>query len=142
MRTLLRRIAHALQNRRHERELAEEIAFHREMKQQELEAGGVPARDAAIQAPRALGNDALAVNRARDIWIWPWLQDLSQDVRFACRLLVMSDRVISRRCGSDWLAAAASPRRMAAPARTRSSSISALRRCTFPTPIRSASGSA
>ena len=92
MRTLLRRIAYAVQKRRHERELAEEIAFHREMKRQELEASGLPPRDAAIAAQRALGNDALAVNQARDIWIWPWLQDLSQDVRFACRLLLKDRR--------------------------------------------------
>jgi len=24
---------------------------------------------------------------ARDVWVWPWLQDLAQDVRFAARLL-------------------------------------------------------
>jgi putative ABC transport system permease protein len=92
MRKLLRRIAHALQTRRHERELADEIAFHREMTQQEIEARGVPSRDAAIEARRVLGNDALAVNRARDVWIWPWLQDLSQDVRFAGRLLLKDRR--------------------------------------------------
>lgn len=92
MRTLLRRIAYALQKRRHERELADEIAFHREMKQREIEESGVPARDAAIATARALGNDALAVNHARDVWIWPWLQDLSQDVRFACRLLLKDRR--------------------------------------------------
>jgi predicted permease len=92
MRTLLRRIAYALQKRRHERELADEIAFHREMKQQEIESSGLPSRDAAIEAQRALGNDALAVNHARDVWIWPWLQDLSQDVRFACRLLLKDRR--------------------------------------------------
>ena len=92
MRTLLRRIVYALQRRRHERELADEIAFHREMKQQELEANGVPARDAVFEAQRALGNDALAANRARDVWIWPWLQDLSQDVRFAGRLLLKDRR--------------------------------------------------
>jgi predicted permease len=92
MRTLLRRIAYALQKRRHEQELADEIAFHREMKQQEIEASGVPRRDAAIEAQRALGNDALALNRARDVWIWPWLQDLSQDIRFASRLLLKDRR--------------------------------------------------
>jgi predicted permease len=28
----------------------------------------------------------LTQNRVRDVWIWPWLQDLWQDVRFALRL--------------------------------------------------------
>jgi hypothetical protein len=50
MRTLLRRIAYALQKRRHERELADEIAFHRDMTQREIEACGVPSRDAAVAA--------------------------------------------------------------------------------------------
>jgi putative ABC transport system permease protein len=56
--------------RRHEAELAEEMQFHREL------AG---ARD--------FGNDALARNRARDVWIAPCLQDLSLDLRFAARVL-------------------------------------------------------
>jgi putative ABC transport system permease protein len=87
MRKLLRRLRNVVSRRRFERELSEELAFHREMKQQEFESQGLPARDAAIAAQRALGNDALSVNHARDVWIWPWLQDLSQDARFAVRLL-------------------------------------------------------
>jgi predicted permease len=65
-----RRLRYLLQWRRHEAELAEEMQFHREL------AG---ARD--------FGNDALARNRARDVWMAPWLQDISQDVRFALRVL-------------------------------------------------------
>ena len=92
MRKLLRRLHYAVSQRRRERELSEELAFHRDMKQQEFESQGLPARDAAIAAQRALGNDALSVNHARDVWIWPWLQDLSQDVRFAVRLLLKERR--------------------------------------------------
>jgi hypothetical protein len=92
MRMLLRRLRYALQQRRHERELAEELAFHREMKERELGDAGVPPVEIANAAQRALGNDVLARNRARDVWIWPWLQDLSQDVRFAGRLLLKDRR--------------------------------------------------
>ena len=92
MRKLLRRLRYAVSQRRRERELSEELAFHRDMKQQEFESQGLPARDAAIAAQRALGNDALSVNHARDVWIWPWLQDLSQDVRFGVRLLLKERR--------------------------------------------------
>ncbi len=35
---------------------------------------------------------ALAQNHARDVWIWPWLQDIVQDVRFAVRLFVKDRR--------------------------------------------------
>jgi predicted permease len=88
MRTLLRRLRYAISRRRLERELEEEITFHREMRQQELEAEGTLPAAAASAARRALGNDALACNQSRDVWIWPWLQDLTQDIRFAGRLLV------------------------------------------------------
>ncbi|HUE88745.1 MAG TPA: ADOP family duplicated permease [Vicinamibacterales bacterium] len=70
MRRVLRRIRYLLRLRHHDAELAEEMRFHKEL------AGA-----------RAFGNDALAQNRARDIWIAPWLQDISQDVRFAVRVL-------------------------------------------------------
>ena len=70
MTRLLRRIRYLLRLRHHEAELAEEMRFHQEL------AG---ARD--------FGNDALARNRARDVWIAPWLQDISQDLRFAVRVL-------------------------------------------------------
>jgi putative ABC transport system permease protein len=92
MRKLLRRLRYALAHRRFERELAEELAFHREMKQREFESRGLSGREAANAAQRALGNDALSVNHARDVWIWPWLQDLSQDLRFAVRLLLKDRR--------------------------------------------------
>jgi putative ABC transport system permease protein len=92
MRTLLRRLRYAIAHRRRERELEEEIAFHREMRRQELEAEGTPSAAAASAARRALGNDALARNQAHDVWIWPWLQDLTQDIRFAGRLLLKDRR--------------------------------------------------
>ena len=50
MRKLLRRLHYAVSQRRRERELSEELAFHRDMKQQEFESQGLPARDAAIAA--------------------------------------------------------------------------------------------
>ena len=37
---------------------------------------------------RALGNVGVARDEVRDVWIPPWLQGLSQDLRFAVRLLV------------------------------------------------------
>jgi putative ABC transport system permease protein len=87
MRQMFRRVWFAIRHRQRDDELAEEMAFHRAMKQDEMEARGMDPADAALAARRAFGSAALARDRARDVWIWPWLQDILQDVRFAARLL-------------------------------------------------------
>jgi hypothetical protein len=87
MRQLLRRAWYTVRYGRHEADLAEEMAFHREMTRRELEGGGLEPTEAAFAARRAFGNAPLARDRARDVWIWPWVQDLCRDVRFASRLL-------------------------------------------------------
>jgi putative ABC transport system permease protein len=92
MRQLVRRISYALRRRRIEADLAEELAFHQAMRQQDFEARGMTPADAALAARRAIGNTALARNDARDVWIWPWLQDVSQDVRFGARILAKDRR--------------------------------------------------
>jgi putative ABC transport system permease protein len=80
MRQMLRRVWHFIGRRQFERDLAEELDFHRQMAQEEL--GSV----------RAVGNATLARDEARDVWTWPWLQDGVQDARFACRLLLKDRR--------------------------------------------------
>jgi predicted permease len=71
MRQLVFRLWHLLRRRHFERELAEEMAFHR-----------------AMTSPREFGSVALAQDNARDVWLWPWLQSAAQDLRFAARLLI------------------------------------------------------
>ncbi len=71
-------------------DLAEELEFHRAMKQRELERNGLPERDARLQAHRAMGNIGLARDRARDLWQPRWLQGFGLDFRLALRLLVAS----------------------------------------------------
>jgi predicted permease len=87
MLAVLRRLWFAIRRRRFERELAEELAFHHEMKQRELEADGLGAVEARHAADRALGSLALAQDRSRDVWQPRWLQGLGQDVRLAIRSL-------------------------------------------------------
>ena len=87
MRYLLRRLWYVMRQRRLEADLAEEMEFHREMTQRELEARSPDSTEASFAARRAFGSAALARDRARDVWIAIWLQDLSRDVRFALRLL-------------------------------------------------------
>ncbi len=69
------------------RELDEEMRLHREMKERELVAGGVPADEARYAAARALGNAAALHERGKDAWGWRWLEDFLQDLRFGARML-------------------------------------------------------
>jgi predicted permease len=87
MRELLHRVLYFLRRRQSEADLAEEMAFHREMKARDLVQEGSQSAEADRAAQRAFGSTALAGDQARDVWIWPWLQDIAQDFRFAVRLM-------------------------------------------------------
>ncbi len=87
MRKVLRRLRYLFRQRQAEADLADELAFHREMKEQELEAGGLAGTEARFAVRRALGSAALAQDRARDVWLPVWLQGLGQDLRLAVRSL-------------------------------------------------------
>jgi len=87
VRKLVRRAWFVVRQQQLEADLEEEMDFHRQMKKRDLVEGGLEPVDAVRASQRAFGSAALAHNRARDIWIWPWLQDVAQDVRFAARLL-------------------------------------------------------
>ena len=92
MRNLIRRIWYIATGRRQEQDLADEVAFHREMKAQELRERGVGERDVVAATRRALGNDLSARQQSRDVWVPPWLQDISQDIRFGARMLIKDRR--------------------------------------------------
>ena len=78
---------YVIRQRQFERDLAEEIEFHRAMAQQELERNGVPGASAEDAARRAIGNTTLAREDSRAVWIWPWLESLWQDAAYALRNL-------------------------------------------------------
>jgi putative ABC transport system permease protein len=88
----VRRVLYLLRFRRHDDDLSAEVASHRALAEEDLARSGLAPEDAKAAAGRALGNDAVNRNRARDIWISPWLQDLGQDVRFAARVLLKDRR--------------------------------------------------
>jgi predicted permease len=87
MRQLLLRIRQLLYQRRFEDDLAEELALHRALKQRDLEERGQSSAQAAIAARRALGSQALALDEARDVWLWPWLKSVTRDARYAVRVI-------------------------------------------------------
>ncbi|HEY7058631.1 MAG TPA: ABC transporter permease, partial [Vicinamibacterales bacterium] len=88
MRKLLRRVRYILHRRRAHDDLADELAFHRDMAERELQARGAGADEAALGARRALGSPALAHDDVHDVWVPPWLQGIGHDFRLAVRTLV------------------------------------------------------
>ena len=87
MRSLLRRLRARIRYRRFDADLAEEMEFHRAMKQRELERAGLTENEATVQSRREMGSVTLARERSREIWIAVWLDSLQQDVRYALRSL-------------------------------------------------------
>ena len=87
MRDLFRRLGQWARRDRAERDLVEEIEFHRAMRQARFEADGMRPDEAAAASRRALGNQTLAREDAREVWVAAWLASLLQDVRYALRSL-------------------------------------------------------
>jgi predicted permease len=77
--------------RRHD-DLAEELEFHRQMKADELRAQGLRESEITSTTQRVIGNDLLAREQAKDVWIPHWLQDSTQDFKFGLRVLVKDRR--------------------------------------------------
>ena len=81
------RLRALLHRGRLERDLDDELAFHLAMRERELRDGGLPADAARLEARRAFGNVTHLKEQARDMWIFPSLESLWQDIRYASRTL-------------------------------------------------------
>jgi putative ABC transport system permease protein len=90
MTTLLRRVWFRLTQSRHDRDLAEEIETHRQLRQAQLERDGLSPAEAARASRRALGNVTLAREDAREIWTFAWIEHAWQDLVLAVRGLRQS----------------------------------------------------
>src|SRR2546425_10143961 len=87
MRQLIRRAWYLIRQRQVDADLADEMEFHRAMKQRELEDRGIDPIEAGFATRRALGSIALAQDHSRDVWCPDGLQGVGQDVRLAVRAL-------------------------------------------------------
>jgi putative ABC transport system permease protein len=85
MNMLFRRLLHLLRWSRHEADLRAEIEAHRALRQDAFERYGLAPEDVAHASRRALGNVALAVDDARDVWASRTVDSLWQDLRAALR---------------------------------------------------------
>ena len=87
MHKLFRRLHNLIQARRLERELREELEFHRQQRQDALERSGQSGEDAVSASHRQLGNVTLAREDARAIWVPARLESLWQDARYTLRII-------------------------------------------------------
>ena len=68
-------------------DLSEEIREHLEEKVEELVSAGMSREEAAAAARRQFGNMTLTEENGREVWRWPRVEDLMQDIRYALRML-------------------------------------------------------
>src|SRR5215470_6682863 len=79
------RILFTLRHRRMERELAEEMQQHLELKTQENIASGMSADEARYAAQRQLGNLTHLEEESREARGFPLLESLLHDIRYSLR---------------------------------------------------------
>jgi predicted permease len=72
---------------RFERGLEDEMRLHVELRGERLASDGLSPEKAQVMARRRFGNPLLVHEASVDVWGWRWLEQLTQDVRFAVRTL-------------------------------------------------------
>ena len=82
---LRNKLRYLLGGGRIDRELAQELDFHREMLTEDQERRGYSRGTAMLNARRKMGNTTLMTEHSRDAWIVAWLDTLMRDVRYALR---------------------------------------------------------
>jgi predicted permease len=85
MRESLNRLLDWFRRDRLEREMAEELQFHRRLAERNAVAAGLTPHEAKYEAKRRFGNATSVAEESRDRWSLPRLDQLQQDVRYALR---------------------------------------------------------
>lgn len=73
--------------RQMERDLERELRHHIEAREEDLIASGVSEEHARRQAALEFGGLVQAKEETRETWIWRWLDNFANDLRFAARTL-------------------------------------------------------
>jgi putative ABC transport system permease protein len=84
---LWRRLLFYLRRDQFDRELAEEMKFHLEMKAEENAEAGMRPEEARHAARRQFGNQTLLQEVSRDMWGFRYLETFAQDLRFCLRMM-------------------------------------------------------
>jgi predicted permease len=79
------RLGSLLKRKQLDGDLDDEFAFHLSKREEQNRAAGLPIVEARYTANRQFGNATIAKETARDLWTFPGLENLSQDLRFASR---------------------------------------------------------
>ena len=74
-------------------DLSDEMRQHLEEKIEALVADGMPREEAVHAARRAFGNATLIEQRSREVWMWPLIESLWADIKFALRQLRKSPAI-------------------------------------------------
>jgi len=82
---LRNKLRYLVRGKRIDRELAQELDFHRDMLTRDQEQLGYSHGTATLNARRKMGNTTLMIEHSRDAWIVAWLDTLVRDVRYALR---------------------------------------------------------
>jgi predicted permease len=94
MTAFLRKLAYWLRGRRAADELDDELRFHREMVERDLQRDGLTASEARGAARRRMGNTTIAREDARAAWVSPWIDALWQDICLGTRSLRRSPGLV------------------------------------------------
>ena len=87
---LIRRVIAFCRRERLDRELAEEIQLHLELRRRSLVENGMPPADAEREARRQFGNLTVIRERSRDYWGSVAVTSFFQDLKFGARMLARS----------------------------------------------------
>ena len=82
LRNKLRYLVHGT---RIDRDLAQELDFHRDMLTDDQERLGYSRETAMLNARRKMGNTALMTEHSRDAWLVAWFDTLMRDIRYCLR---------------------------------------------------------
>lgn len=84
---ILRRLKNLVRLHGLDAELAEEMDFHRAMKERELREAGISEHESGSAADRAMGNLTRSREDARGVWLPIWIESVFQDAAYAIRNL-------------------------------------------------------
>ena len=90
MSKLWRRLRILIHRDRFDSDLEEEMRAHIEMQAEENQENGMPPDEARFAAKRQFGNPTQLKETSRELWGWPLLEQIWQDMRFALRMMAKS----------------------------------------------------
>jgi hypothetical protein len=95
---LYRRLTYLFHRGRRDRELAEELAFHRDLTEREQRQAGLSPDEARRATRLRMGNTTLAREAAHHVWFPAAIEGLLQDVHYAWRGLRRSKVLFGVAC--------------------------------------------